>query len=101
MLQTSSFPTATFTLTRPIALPSPPTAGTIYSVPATGSFTIHGNTRTVSFSLQATEVGGRPAVKGSIPVQLGDYDIRQPSAGPVGSVHDADIELLIAFDRAG
>lgn len=101
MLQTPGFPTSSFVLTQPIVLPSTPTEGSVINVPVTGNFTIHGVTRSVSFTMEATMVSGRFAAKGTIPVELTDYDIRQPEEGPVARVHNADMELLIGFDKAG
>ncbi|MFE3193065.1 YceI family protein [Nocardia sp. NPDC059240] len=101
MLETSKFPTAKFTLTAPITFPSVPAAGAISDVPATGEFTIHGVTRTVTFDFQTTEVGNRLAFKATIPVDPSDYAIQPPvSNNPMGSIGNTDIELLIAFDRS-
>jgi polyisoprenoid-binding protein YceI len=46
-LQTSTFPTATFELTEPVALPSTPTEGASYDVTAKGNLTIHGVSKPV------------------------------------------------------
>ncbi|NUS42942.1 MAG: YceI family protein [Mycobacteriaceae bacterium] len=101
MLETPKYPSSVFTLTSPIVLPNEPAAGAVITVPVTGTFSIHGNTRQVSFQLQATRIGAtRFAVKGSIPVDLSDYDIRQPESGPVARVHNPSMELLIAFDKS-
>jgi hypothetical protein len=50
---------------------------------------------------KATRIGARIAVNGSIPVKLSDYNIQSPNAGAMGGLSNCDIDLLIAFDRAG
>lgn len=100
MLETSKFPTANFVLTNPIVFPALPTPGEVVSVPATGNFTIHGVTRSVTFDFETTEVSGRIAFKTSIPVEPGDFAIQPPvSNNPMGSISNTTIDLLIAFDK--
>ncbi|WP_069163351.1 YceI family protein [Nocardia altamirensis] len=101
MLETGKFPTSSFVLTSPIVFPSVPTAGATVSVPATGRFTVHGVTRTVTFNFETTEVGQRLAFKTSIPVEPADFSIQPPiSSNPLGSISNTTIDLLIAFERS-
>ena len=100
LLETGRYPTATFNLSSPIDLGAVPTPGTVISVPVTGSFTIHGVTRTTSFTLQATDINGRIAVKGSIPVSYQEYSIVPPPGGGVGGLSNTTIDLLVAFDKS-
>jgi polyisoprenoid-binding protein YceI len=101
LMETNKYPTATFELTQAITRVTMPAPGVVISVPVTGEFTIHGVTRTVSFTLEATRIGDRVAVKGSIPVHLADYNIQSPSAGGLGGLSNCTIDLLVAFDRTG
>jgi polyisoprenoid-binding protein YceI len=99
MLETSRYPTSTFTLTKPMSVPVPP-PNIVVSVPVTGTFTIHGVTRTVTFTLKATRIGNRVAVNGSIPVNLEDYNITY-NRSSLAYLSNCDIDLLIAFDHLG
>jgi polyisoprenoid-binding protein YceI len=99
LLETDKYPTSTFDLTKPIVLPSIPAQGVVITVPVTGNFTIHGVTRSVNFTMKATRTGARVAVNGSVPVNLKDYNVQQPSAGSMGGIGDCDIDLLLAFDH--
>lgn len=100
LLETGKYPTATFDLSSPIDLSAVPSPGTILSVPVTGNFTIHGVTRTTTFTLQATDINGRIAVKGSIPVSYKEFSIVPPPGGGVGGLSNTTIDLLIAFDKS-
>ena len=100
LLDTDVHPTSTFELTTPIDLARIPGEGEVIEVPVTGRFTIHGTTRSVSFTVSALREAGRVAVHGTIPVRLEDYNIENPSAGALGGLSNAFIELLIAFERA-
>jgi polyisoprenoid-binding protein YceI len=100
MLDVAKYPTSMFVLTDPISLAALPAQGAVITVPVTGNFTIHGVTRSVTFNVQATRLGSRIGVKGTIPVKLSDYNISAPNAGSFGGLSNCDIELLLGFDPA-
>jgi polyisoprenoid-binding protein YceI len=100
-IQTDTFPTATFTLTQPIALGSLPADGTTVSATANGNLTIHGVTKGVQISIQAQRRGGIIAVAGSLPIVFGDYGFQGPSSFAVVSVNDhGTMELHLLFTHA-
>jgi polyisoprenoid-binding protein YceI len=97
-LETEQFPEATFALTGPLELPSPPTAGEDVSVTATGDLTLHGVTKPVDVPVQARWNGSTIDVVGTIDVAFADYDIEPPSVGGFVSVEDeGEIELQLTF----
>ncbi len=99
-LETDQFPTATFTLTSPIALGADATNGKDVSVTASGDLTIHGVTKSVEFPLQARLAGDTIAVAGSLPVVFADYGVAVPSSQIVVSVEDhGQIELQLLLTR--
>ena len=63
-LETGSFPTATFELTKPVDFGGVPADGQTVTVDATGDLTIHGTTKELTIPLQAQVVNGRIAVVG-------------------------------------
>jgi polyisoprenoid-binding protein YceI len=96
-LEIDRFPTTTFTLTKPIALPSAPKPGVEVHVVATGTLTLHGVTRTVNVPMDAIWNGAVIDVSGSLPVTLADYQIGRPrlpftTVGGNGTV-EFEIEL--------
>lgn len=101
-LQTQQFPTATFVLTRPIALPASPGALQTIDLVATGDLTIHGVTRSVEVPLQASWDGAgniSVATPKGIPIVMADYQM-QPPANPIVSVDDnGEMELQLVFAR--
>jgi polyisoprenoid-binding protein YceI len=101
-IQTDTFPTATFTLTAPIALGSLPADGATVGATATGDLTIHGVTKSAQISIRAQRQGGIIAVAGSIPIVFGDYGFQGPSSFAVVSVNDHGImELHLLFTHVG
>jgi polyisoprenoid-binding protein YceI len=96
IMDTSSFPTATFKLTQPIDLPS--TTGRV-SVKATGDLTTHGVTKSAVADLQAERSGNSVRVSGSIPVTFADYNIPNPSFGPISTEDHGLIEFLVVLTR--
>jgi len=96
IMNTSTYPTATFKLTQPIALPS--TDGKI-TVKANGELTTHGTTKPVVADIQAQRSGGTIQVSGSIPVVFADYNIPNPSAGPAQTEDNGLIEFLLNLQK--
>src|SRR3954447_10795782 len=82
IMDTSSYPTATFKLTSPIKLASVPTDESIVTAKATGQHTMHGTTKPVSFDVKAQRKGGTISVNGEVPIVFADYNIDNPSGGP-------------------
>jgi polyisoprenoid-binding protein YceI len=100
IMDVAQYPTATFTLTRPISLAGVPAAGTIGHYTASGRLTLHGTTRTVTFPLQAELANGRIEVTGQIPVLFSDYNIQNPSfAGFVTTQDHGILEFLLSFTK--
>jgi polyisoprenoid-binding protein YceI len=100
IMQTATFPTATFKLTSPIQLGSIPAEGSSVSARATGQLTLHGTTRTVTIDLTAKRSGDSIQVSGQIPITFADWGIPNPSFGPVTTEDHGTIEFLVAFDHA-
>ena len=101
IMNVSTYPTGTFTLTRPISLAPVPAAGAIKTYPATGKLTLHGHTRQVTFALKAERTGGKIEVTGSIPVTFADYGIGNPSFGTfVTTQNHGVLEFLIDVAKA-
>jgi polyisoprenoid-binding protein YceI len=100
-IETDRFPTSTFELTQPIALPEGAAAGQAFSVTLVGKLTLHGVTRAVEVPAEAQLVGENLVVVGSIEIVFADYDIQKPSAARVVAIEDHGImELQLFLVRA-
>ena len=99
VMDTAHHPTSRFVLTKPIELDQVPPEGEVVTRRATGRFTIRGQTRTVSFDLEARRVSGRIEILGSIPVEWSDYGVPEPGNGIVRVQDHGTIELLLYLDR--
>jgi polyisoprenoid-binding protein YceI len=106
IMNVSQYPTGTFALTSPIDLAPLPAAGVIKSYTATGKLTLHGATRTVTFTLTAErstakDGGAQIEVAGDIPVLFSDYNIQNPSIGGFVTTQDHGLlEFLLIFTKA-
>ena len=99
IMNTATIPTSTFTLTAPIDLGTAPADGEEITVSATGDLLLHGVTKPVTFDLTAKRTGGTIAVAGSIDVKFADYDINNPSGGPITTEDHGLIEFALAFSQ--
>jgi len=101
IMDTSTYPTAKFVLTQPIALGSVPANGVAVTKQATGDLTLHGTTKSVTFSVSIKKTGSTVAASGSIPVLFADYNIANPSfAGVVTTADNGALEFLLNFTRS-
>jgi polyisoprenoid-binding protein YceI len=101
IMETATYPTATFSLTSPIELGALPADQTQSTYKATGDFTIHGVTKPVTFDLTARQNGASIEVTGQIPLTFADYSIANPSFGDAIKVGDTGtIELALAFSKS-
>ena len=100
-LESDQFPTATFSLTEPLALPAGAESGERVSTQATGELTIHGVTQPVTLTVDAVLDGTTAAVVGQAPVVLGDYGIDPPTGFSVLSIDDqGTFEFQIFLTKA-
>jgi polyisoprenoid-binding protein YceI len=100
-LETGTYPTATFTLTKPIELVSVPADGTTFEATAAGDLTIHGTTRSVEIPVEAKLENGVVTVVGSLPILFSDYGMSKPQAMIVLSVEDhGTLEFQLQFAKA-
>jgi polyisoprenoid-binding protein YceI len=100
IMQTSTFPTSSFVLSDPIAFRSVPPANTPQTKTATGKLTLHGVTKTVTFTLQCERTGDTAEVTGSIPITFADYSISNPSFGPVTTDDHGTLEFKLDLKHA-
>jgi polyisoprenoid-binding protein YceI len=99
IMETATYPTATFELTEPIVLQELPADGETVTANAVGELTLHGTTRAVTVALTVQRSGDEIQASGSIPVTFADYGIANPSLGPVTTEDHGEIEFLLAFTR--
>jgi len=100
-IQTEQFPTATFKLTTPIELGTPPAAGETVTATAKGELTLHGTTNAVEVPIQATLSGDVVTVTGQIEILFADYGIEQPTSFIVLSIEDhGTMELQLHFRKS-
>jgi polyisoprenoid-binding protein YceI len=100
IMDTSQFPTATFTLTTPIAFGTVPKAGVTVNETASGTLLMHGTTHSVQVPVSALQSGATIQVQGSIPVTFSDYNIDNPSGGPASVGNAGTVEFLLRFKHS-
>ncbi|MFN8025854.1 MAG: YceI family protein [Acidimicrobiia bacterium] len=100
-LESSKFPQAKFVLPKPITLTAQPAIGDTIKVQATGDFTLHGVTKSVTIDLQGRYDGKNVQVVGSMPIVFSDYGITAPTAPAVASVDDnGEMEMQLFFVKS-
>ena len=100
IMDTATYPTATFKLSQPIALTSIPDNLVKINAKATGDLTLRGKTRSVDFDVVARRNGDKIEVNGSIPITFSDWDIPNPSFGPATTEDHGVLEFILVFERA-
>jgi polyisoprenoid-binding protein YceI len=99
-LESDRFPTATFSLTQPLALPAGADTGERVTAQATGDLTIHGVTQPITLTVEAQLSGTTAAIVGQAPVRLTDFDIDPPTGFSVLSIkEDGTFEFQLFFTK--
>jgi polyisoprenoid-binding protein YceI len=99
-LESSRFPTASFTLTSPIEVPAAALNGEAVDVTLVGDLTIHGVTKSVSIAVAARLNGDQVEVQGSLTFAFSDFGMTPPNiAGFVTVEDDATLEFLLVLAR--
>jgi len=96
IMDVTQYPTAKFTLTTPIDLGSTPQQGIVKQYSATGELTMHGVTKSITFSVSIEGTSNGLAALAEIPVTFSTWNISNPSIG--GFVTTADsgtLEVLL------
>lgn len=95
-IETDAFPTATFTLTQPVAIPTTVTTGDAIDVTLHGDLTLHGVTKTIDIPAKARINGSVIEVAGSYTFPFADYQINAPNiAGFVAVEDQGTLEFLV------
>ena len=99
ILDTATFPTATFALNDPIALTPEALAGSDFTVNTTGTLTLRGVTKTVPVALTARIVDNVIEVNGNIEIVFAEWQIPDPSVSAIVVEDRGLLEFLIRFSR--
>ena len=95
LMDVSTYPTATFVLTRPIHLAGTVPDGTVQHYAATGTLTFHGATNPVSVALSEERLGNTVYVLTDIPVAFATWHISAPS----GVASSGTLEVLLGLTQ--
>lgn len=97
IMETSVYPTATFTLTEPIDLGTLPDANTDVTATATGGS--HAARRDADRDVRhpGRYTGSQVEIAGSIPITFADWGISNPSFGPVTTEDNGILEFSLVF----
>jgi len=99
IMDVTTYPTATFTLTTPITLPESAVSGAPLTVEATGDLSLRGTTKSVTFPLEAELTDGAVRVAGTINIVFADWSIPKPGFGGITTEDNGDLEFLLTFTR--
>jgi polyisoprenoid-binding protein YceI len=97
VMDVATYPTATFVLSQPIRVGTPAASGVVKTMSAEGKLTLRGQTRAVSFQVEARHVGTLVQVLGSVPILFSRWDIPNPSFGVVTTQDHGILEFLLDF----
>jgi polyisoprenoid-binding protein YceI len=99
ILDTATYPTATFTLKQPITLTPEALAGSDLTTQATGTLTLRGVTKDIELTLIARLANDVIEVNGSIEIIFADWSIPDPSISAIVVEDRGQLEFLLRFKR--
>ena len=101
ILQTATYPQATFALTAPIALPLTAFEGQPTRVDATGTLTLLDMTREVTFPVDVQLVDGSVNIVGAITIVFDEWNIPDPSTGGITVEPEGELEFSLVLTKNG
>ena len=99
ILDTATYPTATFALKDPIALTPEALAGSDFTVTTIGTLTLRGVTKDIPVTPVARLVNNVIEVNGSIEIVFAEWQIPDPSISAIVVEDRGLLEFLIRFSR--
>lgn len=100
IMDTATYPTASFVLTEAVELGVSAADGTEVSIEANGELTMHGVTQPVTVAITARVDGDRIGILGSIPVVFTDFDIIDPSITGITVEPEGLVEFVLVLAPA-
>ncbi|WP_261560079.1 YceI family protein, partial [Frankia tisae] len=101
IMDTDTYPTATFTLAEPVDIGTVPTdSKTTRTVSAKGDLTLRGQTNRVTMTLQSRWDGTSIRTVGQLPVVFADYGIPNPSFPGISTEDHGIMEVSLIFSRS-
>lgn len=97
-MDTGAHPTATFELTKPIDF-GDVEHGQQLTASATGSLTLRGTKKEVTFEVQAKRTTTGIEIAGSVPIVFAEWGIPNPSFGPAQTEDNGVLEFLLVLER--
>jgi polyisoprenoid-binding protein YceI len=99
IMDTTAHPTATFVLRAPVTLPTNALSGEVLGFEATGDLTLRGNTKSVTFPLQAKVEGAVFTVVGNITIVFDEWGIPEPDLPGISVEPEGLLEFSLVFNR--
>ena len=101
ILQTATYPQATFSLSAPIALPLTAFEGQPVRLDATGALTLLDVTREVTFPIDVQLVDGSVNIVGTITIVFDEWNIPDPSTGGIAVEPEGELEFSLVLTKNG
>jgi len=99
ILDTATYPTATFVMNEPIDLTAEALSGSDFTATVTGTLTLRGVTKDIDVTLIARLIGDVIEVNGSIELVFAEWSIPDPSLPGITVEDRGQLEFLLRFTR--
>jgi polyisoprenoid-binding protein YceI len=99
ILQTGTYPEASFEVTKPADLSALPDDGSSGTVDLTGNLTLHGETREVTAGLKVLRTGDNVIVEGKLPVVRADFNLNSPTFVASQIADQGTLDLLLVLGQ--
>jgi polyisoprenoid-binding protein YceI len=97
IMNTAEFPVATFTLSSPVPV-GDVTSDKPVMTSVSGVLSLHGVERPVAVNVAARRVGDNVELQGNLEIVFADYEIPNPSNGPVTTEDRGVLEFLVTLE---
>lgn len=99
ILETDTYPDASFTLTKPVDISHVPGDGKPAEVKAVGDLKLHGVTKEIPVTLKVLRTGENIVVSGNVPVRRSDFGLESPDFVAAKIAEEGTIDLLLVYEQ--
>ncbi|WP_295641835.1 YceI family protein [uncultured Corynebacterium sp.] len=99
ILESDTYPDASYTLTKPVDISHVPSDGKPAEVKVVGDLKLHGVTKEIPVTLKVLRTGENIVVSGNVPVRRSDFGLESPDFVAAKIAEEGTIDLLLVFEQ--
>lgn len=99
ILETDTYPTATFEVTQPVDISAVPSDGSTGHVSVPGALTIHGVTKDITADLDVLRTGSKVIISSTVPIARSDFKVDPGQFVAAKIDENGELNILLTLEK--